>query len=204
MGFAPALWFEEDRSAPHRGGAASSNGGLADKVERLFEIARDPKTGGAYTSAKVARMSLGDLTEEGIEKIRSGALTDPTLGCVIALARAFGVEPSYLVDGGGSLRLGGRPDLERGHDPGDQARLRPPAAPGEGPNPGHSAAARGDGCGRRLSPDNASSGRAVGTETLAGVPTPRGPEYRDPPSRKIARRSPPETSRRGRSTPRPP
>jgi hypothetical protein len=50
-------------------------------------------------------MSLGDLTEEGIEEIRSGAVTAPPLGCVIALARAFSVEPSYLVDGTGEAHF---------------------------------------------------------------------------------------------------
>jgi hypothetical protein len=43
-------------------------------------------------------MSLGDLSEEDGEGIRSGAITDPTVGQVAALAAVFGVEPSYLVD----------------------------------------------------------------------------------------------------------
>jgi len=43
-------------------------------------------------------MSLGDLTEEDLEGLRSGSVTDPPLSHVVALARAFGVEPSYLVD----------------------------------------------------------------------------------------------------------
>jgi transcriptional regulator with XRE-family HTH domain len=43
-------------------------------------------------------MSAGSLTEEEIEGIRSGAISDPTVGQVAALAAVFGVEPSYLVD----------------------------------------------------------------------------------------------------------
>ena len=46
-------------------------------------------------------MSLGDLTEEDVEGLRSGSVTDPPLSHVVAVARAFGVEPSYLVDGTG-------------------------------------------------------------------------------------------------------
>jgi len=50
-------------------------------------------------------MSLGDLTEEDVEGLRSGSLADPPLSHLLALARAFGVEPSYLVDGTGEAVL---------------------------------------------------------------------------------------------------
>ena len=43
-------------------------------------------------------MSAGGLTEGEVEGIRSGAIADPTVGQVAALAAVFGVEPSYLVD----------------------------------------------------------------------------------------------------------
>lgn len=105
MGFAPALWFE-DQSAPGRG-ASQARGGLASRVERMFEIVRDPETGEAHTNAGIARKSPGVLTVEGIEEIRSGAVTDPPLSCVVALARAFGVEPSYLVDRTGEVLFDG-------------------------------------------------------------------------------------------------
>jgi transcriptional regulator with XRE-family HTH domain len=74
--------------------------GLSGRVGRLFDVIKDPKTGEAYTSAKVARMSLGDLSEEDVEGLRSGSVSDPPLGHLLALARAFGVEPSYLLDRG--------------------------------------------------------------------------------------------------------
>jgi transcriptional regulator with XRE-family HTH domain len=45
-------------------------------------------------------MTLGDLSEEDVEKIRSGAISDPTVSQVAALASVFGVEPSYLLDRG--------------------------------------------------------------------------------------------------------
>lgn len=44
-------------------------------------------------------MSLGDLTEEDVEGIRTGGIADPSVGKTIALARAFGVSPSYLLRG---------------------------------------------------------------------------------------------------------
>jgi hypothetical protein len=43
-------------------------------------------------------MTLGDLSEEDVEKIRTGAVSDPTVGQAVALATVFGVEPSYLFD----------------------------------------------------------------------------------------------------------
>jgi hypothetical protein len=52
-------------------------------------------------------MSLGDLTEEDVRGLRSGSVSDPPLGHVVALARAFGVEPSYLVDGTGEALFDG-------------------------------------------------------------------------------------------------
>jgi hypothetical protein len=45
-------------------------------------------------------MTLGDLSEEEVERIRTGAVSDPTVGQVAALASVFGVEPSYLLDRG--------------------------------------------------------------------------------------------------------
>ena len=43
-------------------------------------------------------MTLGDLSEEDVERIRNDAIGDPTVGQVAALANVFGVEPSYLLD----------------------------------------------------------------------------------------------------------
>jgi transcriptional regulator with XRE-family HTH domain len=45
-------------------------------------------------------MTLGDLSEENVERIRTGAIGDPSVGQVAALASVFGVEPSYLLDRG--------------------------------------------------------------------------------------------------------
>jgi hypothetical protein len=64
----------------------------------VFEVVRNPKSGKPYTNAEVARMTLGDLSEEDVERIRTGALSDPSVGQVAVLAGVFGVEPSYLLD----------------------------------------------------------------------------------------------------------
>jgi transcriptional regulator with XRE-family HTH domain len=76
MGFPPALWFEEELTGAD-GGAAGTRERLAGRVERLFDAIKDPKTGETYSNSKIARMSLGDLTEEDVEELRSGSLADP-------------------------------------------------------------------------------------------------------------------------------
>ena len=43
-------------------------------------------------------MTHGDLSEEDVEKIQSGAVSDPTVIQVAALTSVFGVEPSCLLD----------------------------------------------------------------------------------------------------------
>src|ERR671915_2004365 len=80
MGFPPEVWFEEglgDGRPPIQGGESR---GVAGRLEHLFEVVRNPKTGEPYTSAEVARMTLGDLSEEDVQRIRTGAVSDPTVG----------------------------------------------------------------------------------------------------------------------------
>jgi transcriptional regulator with XRE-family HTH domain len=98
MDFAPEVWFEESLGDGRPRERTEESGGVAGKLEHLFEVVRNPKTGEPYTNAEVARMTLGDLSEEDVEGIRTGAIADPTVGQVAALAGVFGVAPSYLLD----------------------------------------------------------------------------------------------------------
>jgi transcriptional regulator with XRE-family HTH domain len=100
MGFAPEVWFEERLGEGRIIEQAEELRGLAGRLEHVFEVIRNPKTGEPYTNAEVARMTLGDLSEEDVEKIRTSAVSDPSVGQVAALAGVFGVEPSYLLDRG--------------------------------------------------------------------------------------------------------
>ncbi len=99
MGFAPEAWFDEDAVGEPLGRSDDSRG-VAGRIEHLFDAIRNPKTGEPYTNAEVARMTLGGLSEDDIEGIRTGEIPDPTVGQVVALAGIFGVEPSYLLDRG--------------------------------------------------------------------------------------------------------
>jgi transcriptional regulator with XRE-family HTH domain len=101
MGFPPELWFHEGvefgAGAPDLG---DYRGSISQKTNRLFETIENESTGRPYTNAEVARMSLGDLTEEEVGKIRSGATPNPFVNQVVALAEVFGGHPSYFLDGG--------------------------------------------------------------------------------------------------------
>jgi transcriptional regulator with XRE-family HTH domain len=105
MGFAPEVWFEDGLGEGRSVGQAEEMRGVAGRLEHLFEVVRNPKTGEPYTNAEVARMTLSDLSEEDVERIRTGAIRDSTVGQVAALASVFGVEPSYLLDRGESALL---------------------------------------------------------------------------------------------------
>jgi transcriptional regulator with XRE-family HTH domain len=99
MGFPPKLWFEDFDTAVQVE-AMDQHLSLSDRVNHLFQAIRDEKTGEPYTNAEVARMSLGDVTEEEVEGIRTGSILNPSLSKVVALASAFNVHPSYFLDTG--------------------------------------------------------------------------------------------------------
>src|ERR671917_2114504 len=98
MGFPPEMWFEEDLGSEGGSLPRPEGSGIAGRVEHLFEVVKNPKTGESYTNAEVARMSAGEITEEEVDGIRSGKIADPSVGRVAALAAVFGVPPSYLLD----------------------------------------------------------------------------------------------------------
>jgi transcriptional regulator with XRE-family HTH domain len=100
MGFPPEVWFEDGLGEGLSIRQAEESRGVASRLEHLFEVVRNPKTGEPYTNGQVARMTLGDLSEEDVERIRTGAVSDPTVSQVAALVSVFGVEPSYLLDRG--------------------------------------------------------------------------------------------------------
>ena len=98
MGFPVEVWFEDGLGEGRSIGLSEESRGLAGRLEHVFEVVRNPRTGEPYTNGEVARMTLGDLSEEDVERIRTGAVSDPTVGQIAALASVFGVEPSYLLD----------------------------------------------------------------------------------------------------------
>ena len=98
MGFPPELWFEEGIGEGTPVEPPKGSRDIAGKVEHLFAVIKNQRTGEPYTNAEVARLSGGDLTEEVVEGIRTGEIPDPSVRQVGALAEVFGVVPSWLLD----------------------------------------------------------------------------------------------------------
>ncbi len=114
MDFPPELWFEEagDFDGMVRVERTDSHRNLSDRVNYLVEAIRDERTGKPYTNAEIARMSLGTLTEEVVEGIRNGTISNPSVDQVVALADVFGVHPSYFFDRGRKLPIIDREAME--------------------------------------------------------------------------------------------
>jgi transcriptional regulator with XRE-family HTH domain len=100
MGFPPELWFEdiEDLRSVPLVDAGARHGSIAERVEQLFQTIKNDRTGEAYKSAEVARMSLGGITEEEVDGIRTGRMENPTVQQLLALSEVFGIHPSYFLD----------------------------------------------------------------------------------------------------------
>ncbi len=113
MNFPPELWFEEADGIENAARVERSDRkrSIADRLNHLFEAIKNERTGEPYTNAEVARMSLGDLTEEDVRGIRTGELENPTIRQVVALAEAFGVHPSYFLDTGKKPALLGEQEI---------------------------------------------------------------------------------------------
>jgi hypothetical protein len=97
-------------------------------------------------------MSVGDLTEEDVEGIRTGRIPDPAVSKVAALAAAFGVPPSYLVARGTDLAILDEETLTALSDETAGAIFegeRPPTRKREGGRARDSAVVRGLARGRR-------------------------------------------------------
>lgn len=99
VGFPPHLWFNEDLLSRTGAGTSVDEEHLrvGQKVTHLMETLKNDATGEGYTDAEVARLSFGGLTAKDVEAIRTGALRDPSVDQITALADVFGVHPSYFL-----------------------------------------------------------------------------------------------------------
>jgi transcriptional regulator with XRE-family HTH domain len=113
MGFPPESWFEEsdgNRTSVQLD-PEDAKRDVAGRLNHLFEVVKNERTGEPYSSADVARMSLGDLTEDEVEGIRTGTIENPAISQVVALAEAFGVHPSYFLETGRRPALLGEQEM---------------------------------------------------------------------------------------------
>ena len=85
MGFSPCSLVRGGADRRRWKGSAGPPAGLAGRVERLFDVIKDPKTGEAYTNSKIARMSLGDLTEQSVTTCST---SPPTVASILRAANS--------------------------------------------------------------------------------------------------------------------
>ena len=113
MGFPPESWFEESDEirTTVQLDPKDAKRDVAGRLNHLFEIVRNERTGEPYSSADVARMSLGDLTEDEVEGIRTGTIENPSINQVVTLAEAFAVHPSYFLETGKRPALLGEQEM---------------------------------------------------------------------------------------------
>jgi transcriptional regulator with XRE-family HTH domain len=52
MGFAPEVWFEEGLGEGRSVGQVEESRGVASRLEHIFEVVRNPKTGAPYANAR--------------------------------------------------------------------------------------------------------------------------------------------------------
>ena len=100
MGFPPQLWFED---APDLGGTPhvappEQSATISDRLEALIRTTADERSGEQYSNADIARLSMGALTEQEVAGIRTGAISDPSVEQVLALAEAFAIDSSYFLE----------------------------------------------------------------------------------------------------------
>ena len=113
MGFPPESWFEEsdESTAAVRLDPEGARRDVAGRLNHLFEVVKNERTGEPYSTADVARMSVGDLTEVEVEGIRTGKIANPSMSQVVAIAEAFGVHPSYFLETGRRPALLGEQEM---------------------------------------------------------------------------------------------
>ena len=113
MGFPVELWFKDlswwqnahdqwmngelvanDLHAYSEGSSEQID--MATLVNRLFAERIDQQTGQPFTDEEVAARSNNELSSADVRALRSGELSDPTWGQLLAVSNIFGVGLSYF------------------------------------------------------------------------------------------------------------
>ncbi len=111
VGFPMQLWFEEPKHWDKvlEGDSKSDGGGsLRARLNLLFDVVSNKRTGRLYTNKEVADLSFGRLTQDEVARARLGEVEDFRGAQYLALSEIFGVDVSYWYS---SLRQ--RPALDQ-------------------------------------------------------------------------------------------
>ncbi len=109
MGFPPELWLQSQdawKPSPPPAGDEARLGAhtLARRLNVLFDVLTNERTGKHFTNRDVAELSKGRLTEEEVEAARAGKLNDLKGAQYLALSDVFDVDVSYWYQGAGPYR----------------------------------------------------------------------------------------------------
>ena len=98
LGFPVQLWLQDienwesitkQKESQERGST------LPDRLNLLFDVLVNRRTGKPYTNEQVADFSKGRLTAEDLARARAGEINDFKGAQYLALSDVFGVNPSY-------------------------------------------------------------------------------------------------------------
>jgi len=78
MGFPPELWFEEHLGSGSGSPPQPEGTGIPGRVEHLFEVVKNPKTGESYTNADVQVRSEAPAASLTRATVASGSSTSIT------------------------------------------------------------------------------------------------------------------------------
>ncbi|MGB3633307.1 MAG: hypothetical protein WA982_04655 [Rubrobacteraceae bacterium] len=93
MGFPYELWFRTQ--SPHELSGEEGPRTLTARLEQLFDKRRNARTGRPFTTAEVAGLTFGALSEEQILAARNGMVEDLQGSQYLALSNVFGIDVSY-------------------------------------------------------------------------------------------------------------
>lgn len=106
MDFPPELWLQNPREWKESGPAATdedvkSASSLMQKLNILFEVITNERTGASFTEKEVAAASGGELSQEDVRAARQGGIQDLMGAQYLALSNVFGVDINYWYQGRG-------------------------------------------------------------------------------------------------------
>ncbi|OBK38556.1 XRE family transcriptional regulator [Mycobacterium sp. 1245111.1] len=83
------------------GAAPSGSSTLAERLNRLFEVMRrptEPQLSNAAAAEAITKQTGVSISAAYLWQLRNGMKDNPTLAHLRAIARFFGLPPSYLID----------------------------------------------------------------------------------------------------------
>lgn len=99
MDFDPQLWFQEPEQWPKYSQNLNDSqvfgSRICDRLNHLFDVIPNEKTGKPFTDEEVASRSRGRLSESDVRDLRECQKENPTVEQLLALSEVFRIDQSY-------------------------------------------------------------------------------------------------------------